>query len=122
MVKELMIENSLIVLKKKSLIDRIIDLGLYILITVSIIILIFSSIIIIKKCLYPDRVPDVFGIKPFIVLTGSMSPLIDSGDLVIVNNVEIEELKEGDIIAFRCTTEENAVILHRILKITKERR
>lgn len=115
-------ENKLIVLKKKSLSDHIIDIALYIIITISIIILLFSSIIIVKKCLYPNKVPDIFKVKPFIVLTGSMNPIIESGDLVFVYDVDTSTLKEGDIIAFRSTENQNAVILHRIISIVQERR
>jgi signal peptidase len=114
-----MIENSLVVLKKKSLIDRLIDSVLYIMVTISIIILMLSLVIIAKKKIYPDKVPDVMGIKPFIVLTDSMNPEIYSGDLVITKNIEISKLKKGDIIAVR-DKEENVVILHRIEEINIE--
>lgn len=118
-LNKLMMENSLIVLKKKSLIDRIIDFILYTFMIISIIILMFSLIIIVKKKIYPEKVPDVLGIKPFIVLTDSMSPIIESGDLVITKNIDITKLKEKDIIAVR---DKNAdiVILHRIKDVNIE--
>lgn len=115
-----MIEQSLVVLKKKTLSDIIIDTFLFLIIMTAIIITTFCVIIITKENLYPDKVPDVMGYKPFIVLTGSMEPTIKAGDLVIVKEASLEELNKGDIIAFR-HTEEDVVLIHRIAeKETKE--
>ena len=40
--------------------------------------------IIIKPRENPDKVPNFFGIKPFVVLSGSMEPAIPAGDFVVV--------------------------------------
>lgn len=111
-------ENALVVLKKKSLISKIVDLVLYTITAISIILLILSLIIITKKALYPTKVPDIFGIKPFVVLSGSMEPTIQTGDLAIIKSVEPDQLKVGDIIAFRYT-DEDIITLHRISEIDK---
>lgn len=111
-----MIEQSLVVLKRKTLLAVIIDAFLFLIVITSIIIAFLSILIIAKKNLYPDKVPDIMGIKPFIVLTGSMEPTIKAGDLVMVKEVEIQELKQGDIIAFR-HTREDVVLIHRIVRI-----
>lgn len=93
---------------------------LFLIVITALIIAILSMIIIAKKMLYPNKVPDIVGYKPFIVLTGSMEPSIKSGDLVIVKEINPEELKEEDIIAFR-HTKEDVVLIHRIVgKETKE--
>lgn len=110
-----MIEQSLAVLKRKTLLDIIIDAFLFLIVITAIIIATLSILIIVKKNLYPDKVPDIMGIKPFIVLTGSMEPTIKAGDLVIVKEVELQELKQGDIIAFR-HTKEDVVLIHRIVR------
>lgn len=115
-----MIEQSLVLLKKKTLFERLIDIFLFLMVITTLIISILSIIIITKKTLYPDKVPDIMGYKPFIVLTGSMEPNIKSEDLVIVKEINPEELKEGDIIAFR-HNKEDVVLIHRIVrKETKE--
>jgi len=81
-------------------------------------ILILSLIIMIKARIYPDKVPDVLGYKPMIVLSGSMETSIYTGDLVFVKIVDTNTLKENDIIAFR--NETNTVTTHRIVELVKE--
>ena len=62
-----------------------------------------------------DTVPNVFGYKPFIVLSGSMETKIRIGDLIITKIIDPENLKVDDVIAFR--DEENTVTTHRIIDI-----
>lgn len=80
-------------------------------------ILIINSILIVKAYVNPSEIPDFLGYKPFIVLSGSMQPTIMTGDIAIIKEYNPEQLKEGDIIAFRSG---NAVVTHRILEITVE--
>ena len=80
--------------------------------------LIMACIIMYKANRYPDKIPDVFGIKPMIVLSGSMETSIYTGDLVFVKMVDPQTLKESDVIAFR--NEEDKVTTHRIIEIVKE--
>ncbi len=63
-------------------------------------ILIINLILIIKSYTHQDKVPAIGGICPLIVLTDSMVPEINSGDLVIVRQADGQDVKEGDIIAF----------------------
>lgn len=80
-------------------------------------VIIANIVIIAQSFLNPDEPPGFLGYKPFIVLSGSMLPTIESGDLVIVKETDTAVLKEGDVIAFR---EGNAVITHRIVKVAEE--
>ena len=84
-------------------------------ITILLIILIINVSIIIQTKLKPNLVPNIFGVKPFIVLSGSMESKINVGDLVFVKEVEPSDLKVGDIIAFRDS--EDIVTTHRIVDI-----
>ena len=77
------------------------------------IILIFNLTIVIKSKLNPDEVPSIFGYKPFVVTSGSMESAINIGDLVFVKNVNIEELKVNDIIAYK---DDDIVTTHRIVE------
>lgn len=74
----------------------------------------FISVFIQTK-VNPDKIPSMFGYKPFIVLSGSMETEIYKGDLVIVKNVDANTLKEKDIIAFR--DKDDYVVTHRIVEI-----
>lgn len=64
-----------------------------------------------------DKVPSVFGYKPFIVLSGSMESDIHKGDLIIAKEYDPTKLKVKDIIAFRDA--ENTVTTHRIIDIVE---
>ena len=75
--------------------------------------LILNTIIVVNSYLHPDEVPDAFGFKPFIVLSGSMEPNIMTGDLVLTREVDPASLQVGDVIAFR---EGQSVITHRIIE------
>ena len=91
------------------------DIPFIIFLIICIPILIINLIIIIKGNMNPDKVPDVFGYKPFAVVSGSMETSINVGDLVIAKKIDSDKsLKNGDIIAFR--TSDNYVVTHRIVE------
>ena len=59
----------------------------------------------------------VFPIKPFLVPSGSMVPVINPGDVVIVVPVQTDAIKVGEIIEYR-NVKENINIVHRVIAIT----
>lgn len=66
---------------------------------------------------------DIFGYKAFIVRSDSMSATdFSAGDLVLVKEVDPSVLKEGDIISFQSTGEENygEVVTHKIRELTED--
>lgn len=73
---------------------------------------IFSTIIIGEKIIWKEKTPSIFGYKNFIVLSGSMEPVFNIGDLVFVK--KDNDIKEKDIIAFRI---DNGIITHRVIEI-----
>lgn len=80
-------------------------------------ILFVSGTILIDSYLHPDEVPSFFGWKPFIVLSGSMETQISAGDIVVVKEIDTQNLKKGDIIAFK---EDDVVITHRIDEVEEK--
>ena len=80
-------------------------------------ILFVSVVILANSYIHPNEVPSFFGWKPFIVLSGSMETEIYSGDVAVVKEVNVDELKENDIIAFKTG---EIVVTHRIEKIIEE--
>lgn len=74
--------------------------------------------IIIKGSINPERPPEVLGVTPLAVLSGSMSgdaeDHIEVGDLIFVGSVDTKDLEKGDVIAFM---EGNVVVTHRIVGI-----
>ena len=80
-------------------------------------ILFVSVVILANSYIHPNEVPSFFGWKPFIVLSGSMETEIYSGDVAVVKEVNVDELKENDIIAFKTG---EIVVTHRIEKVIEE--
>ena len=63
--------------------------------------------------------PSIFGNKFFIVLTGSMSPSIEVGDLVLVKNVNPEDINQNDVITFASSSSDN-ITTHRVKEVLNE--
>ena len=80
-------------------------------------VLVMNLTIVIKSFIEPNKVPDFFGIKPFIVETGSMEKTIFGGDLVITKTIDPAQLKEEDVISFK---EGKSVVTHRIKALTEK--
>ena len=86
--------------------------------TLFIVIMTIGITIVYKSYSEPNRIPSVFGWKPFIVLSGSMEDTIMPGDLILTKEIDALELKEGDVISFR--TNKYTVVTHRIINIVDE--
>lgn len=57
----------------------------------------------------------LIGLKPFVVLSGSMEPTYHVGSLIYVKDVDYKELKVGDPITYMVS--ENTVVTHRIIEV-----
>jgi len=55
-----------------------------------------------------------------IVLSGSMSPTIEPGDIVISTHVKPDEIEKGDIITFKDQNNPKNCITHRVVNIVKD--
>lgn len=77
--------------------------------------------LIVKSYTNSDEVPSIGGYLPLIVLTDSMYPEIQSGDLIICHTLEPEEVQVGDAIAFFDPAGNGtSIVTHRVQEITKE--
>ena len=82
-------------------------------------ILIINCILIVKS-FTSNEVPNVAGTLPLIVLTDSMYPVIESGDLIICHTEEPENIQTGDVIAFFDPAGNGTTIVtHRVLEVTE---
>lgn len=85
--------------------------------------LIFIPVIVINLTLVihsytnPDALPSAFGIKPAIVLSGSMEPTIQTGDLVFIHETDAAP-QVGDVICYM--TSEGSAVTHRVTQITTD--
>ncbi|MBL4937513.1 signal peptidase I [Clostridium sp. YIM B02515] len=60
----------------------------------------------------------VFPVYPAVIATGSMKPLINPGDVVLVKRLKEADVKTGDIVAYK---KDNIYIFHRITKLVDEK-
>jgi signal peptidase len=63
--------------------------------------------------------PRVLGYQTSTMLTGSMSPLINPGDVVVSVRTPVASLKTGDIITYHIPVQDGRVETHRIASITR---
>jgi signal peptidase len=84
-------------------------------------ILLVNLILIAKSYTNRDQVPSVGSFLPLIVLTDSMYPGIQSGDLIICRTAEPETVQVGDVIAFFDPAGDGtSVVTHRVAAINHE--
>ena len=83
-------------------------------------ILVINCILIVKS-FTSEEVPSVAGALPLIVLTDSMYPMIESGDLIICHTAEPEEIAVGDVIAFFDPAGNgSSIVTHRVIEVTEQ--
>lgn len=84
-------------------------------------ILIINLTLIVKSYTNKDEVPSVSGYLPLIVLTDSMYPEIESGDLIICHTAEAEDIKVRDVIAFFDPAGNGtSIVTHRVMEVVYE--
>lgn len=79
-----------------------------------IVMLIINIISIVQMQRHPNETPNIFGLKAFCIVSGSMEPEINIHDVIVVKKVTKDDLEVGDIISFRVDGE---IITHRIIQI-----
>ncbi|MDQ6755033.1 MAG: signal peptidase I [Actinomycetota bacterium] len=63
--------------------------------------------------------PRIMGYQTLTMLTGSMSPLINPGDVVITAPTAAESIKVGDIITYHIPVEDHRVETHRVVDVAR---
>lgn len=76
--------------------------------------LVVNLTLIAKSLTSPGQVPDAGGVVPLIVMTDSMYPQIQSGDLILCRVEEAEDVEVGDVIAFFDPAGSGSVVSHRV--------
>ncbi len=81
-----------------------------------IVIMILAVILAVQGRRNPDGIASVMGYKMLTVLSGSMSPAFEPGDVIVVAPPK-GEIKQGDVITFR---EKSVLVTHRIAEIAQD--
>ena len=84
-------------------------------------VLIINCTLILKSFTNKEEVPSVGGYLPLIVLTDSMYPEIESGDLIICHTANPSDVKENDVIAFFDPAGNgSSIVTHRVIEVTEQ--
>lgn len=100
--------------QKRSPLQTVFDVLGVVLCVIFIPIIILNVVMIVRSYTDSDRIPSVFGYAPVIVLSGSMSPTFEVGDMIIIQKTDPATLKVNDVI---CYLEEESAVTHRIMEI-----
>ena len=77
-------------------------------------IILYNVSLIIQSIVKPNKTPSFFGIKTFVIVSGSMEPTLNIGDVILVKDIEENDIKENDIISYR---EGQSIVTHRVIEI-----
>ena len=79
------------------------------------------NLTLIIKGFTSDDVPSIGNNIPLIVLTESMEPTIDGGDLIIIKKAKPEDIKQGDVISFYDPiSKSSAIVTHRVIEVLED--
>ncbi|MCR4430421.1 MAG: signal peptidase I [Tepidanaerobacteraceae bacterium] len=74
-----------------------------------------SFFLIYQSRMEPNRAASIMGYKPLTVLSGSMSPFLEPGDMIVVHRVDPASIKVGDVITFR--VDDRTLVTHRVAEV-----
>jgi signal peptidase I len=63
--------------------------------------------------------PHVFGYRTMTMLTGSMAPKIEPGDVTIVTPISVSEVTEGMVITYHIPIDDHRVVTHRVVSVER---
>src|SRR3954466_16211408 len=61
--------------------------------------------------------PHVLGYRTMTMLTGSMAPQIDPGDVVISTPLDVHDVTEGMVISYHIPIDDHRVVTHRVISV-----
>ena len=102
------------ILKRKSRNEKIKRIIVTVVYVILIPLLCYNISLIIQAVVNPNETPSFFGIKTYVIVSGSMEPELEIGDMIVVKNINTSELEVGDIISFR---QGQSIVTHRISRI-----
>ena len=101
--------------KRKNIETRIKKIINIIINLILIVVMLYNISLIMQSILRPNQTPSFLGIKTYVIISGSMEPNINIGDLVVAKKIK-GELQVGDVISYR---KGHSVITHRISQKTE---
>lgn len=81
-------------------------------------VIVINIVLITNGFINKNDMPDAFGYKPMIVLSGSMSPVFEAGDMILIKNTENPSaLQKDDIICYLIS---GKATTHRIIQVAEK--
>jgi signal peptidase I len=63
--------------------------------------------------------PHVLGYRTMTMLTGSMAPEIDPGDITVVTPLAVEDVSAGMVIAYHIPIDDHRLVTHRVIAVER---
>lgn len=109
--------------KQAKLPDRILTITGAIICAILIPLLIANCILLAKSHMNENQIPNLAGMTPLMILTDSMFPEIEAGDMVICQTTNPGKIQKGDVIAYYDPAgTEKSVVTHRVEEIVKTKK
>jgi signal peptidase I len=64
--------------------------------------------------------PHVLGYRTMTMLTGSMSPMIDPGDVTVVTPIAVQDVTEGMVLTYHQPIGDRALVTHRVVEVQRD--
>lgn len=90
--------------------------NIFIIFLIFIVTLSFYSVIKARRNL--QEIPSILGYKPMSVLSGSMRPSLEPGDMIVVKEIKPEDVNKGDVITFRMDSD--SLVTHRVVEVLNQ--
>ena len=87
-------------MNKRTISEIMRDVIAMLLLIIIIFLIVVNINILIENKKNPDKIPSILGYIPMIVVSGSMEPIINEGDLVIAKRTLDEVFEKNDIVIF----------------------
>ena len=71
-------------------------------------------LLVIGLAIVLQVVPRVLGGTSLTVLTGSMQPTLNPGDVIAIRSIPVEDIRIGDIVTYQAESNDPALITHRV--------
>lgn len=109
--------------KRMKLPNRILTIAGAIICAILIPLLIANCILLAKSHMNENQIPNLAGMTPLIILTDSMFPEIESGDMVICQTTTPDKIQKGDVIAYYDPAGSGkSVVTHRVEEVIKTKK
>mgnify|MGYP000848383546 FL=1 len=86
-------------------------------IVILVLVICLMAFVLIQNRVQKTATPSLGPYRLYIVLSGSMEPVLQVGGLVVVKEVPVSEIQEGDIITFYSSGKSGTTTTHRVIGI-----